>query len=354
MWFSKKKKDSSPDVSGATPPRSPQEPLALQKLRRAREELAQEAPRGFFARLSQGISRTRENLVGQMKSLLAEAPVMDDVAFERLEELLLSADCSVETALGIVQELRSRYEEDPSLTPEQALAHVRADLSKRISKNFTPMNLDHQPFAVILVVGVNGVGKTTTIAKLAHIFKAYGKKILLVAGDTFRAGAIEQLATWGRRLDIEVRKGKPGGDPSGIVFDALQSAEANGFDLVIIDTAGRLHTQVNLMEEIKKVRRVVQKHVPDGPHETFLVLDATTGQNGLRQAEMFNQALDLSGLILTKLDGTAKGGIVVSIVEKLDLPIRFVGVGEAVDDLQAFRGSEFMSALFGDAGPAGA
>lgn len=352
VWFSRKKDDPPSDNTPGTSEGRDGEstPKAVAEARANREALGQQANVGFLSRLTAGISKTRQNLVGQMRSLFEDSPTMDEEAFEELEHVLLSADCSVETTYGIVDQLRKAYQEDPSLTPESALGIIREDLSQRISKNYAPMNLNHEPFSVILVVGVNGVGKTTTIAKLAHIFKAYGKKIMLVAGDTFRAGAIEQLCAWGERLDIEVRRGKEGADPSGVVFDALQAAQTDGTDLVIIDTAGRLHTQVNLMEELKKVRRVIQKICPGAPHETFIVLDSTTGQNGLRQAEQFNEAMDLSGIVLTKLDGTAKGGIVIAVTEKLDVPIRFVGVGEKLDDLNAFRGQDYIEALFADGG----
>lgn len=339
-WFSRKKKDDD-----GTEPKTPK---ALEEARAARDELTRESPRGFFARLSEGIGKTRTSLVGRMMGLFQSAPTMNDEVFEELEALLISADCGVESSFQIVENLRKTFEANPALTPTEALEIIKKDLGSRIAKNFRPMNLDQTPMAVLLVVGVNGVGKTTTIAKLANIFKAYGKKILLVAADTFRAGAIEQLIKWSERIGVDIQTAPAGSDPSAVAFDGLERAKREGYDLVIIDTAGRLHTQVNLMEEMRKIRRVVKKVLPEAPHETFLVLDATTGQNGLNQAKVFHEAIELSGLVLTKLDGTAKGGIVISIVETLQLPIRFIGVGEKMDDLDAFRPQDFIHALFGD------
>jgi fused signal recognition particle receptor len=271
---------------------------------------------------------------------------VDDAFLEELEAILIGADCGVELTGEVLALIRSRAASDPAFGPEQGLGALKECIRSKVSTAARPMNLDRKPFSVILVVGVNGVGKTTTIAKLARIFQAYGKKILLVAGDTFRAGAIEQLTVWGDRLGLDVHRGSAGADPSSVVFDGLSMARARKVDLVIIDTAGRLHTQTNLMEEIRKVRRVVQKVVPDAPHETFLVLDASTGQNAVSQARLFDEALAVSGLVLTKLDGTAKGGIVVTICQKLGIPVRFVGVGEGIDDLDAFRPDEFVEALF--------
>ena len=346
LWWRKKKEDDAsekPAEPAAAPVAVPEPDLPRAK---PAPEIAKPGQRSWLSRLTAGITRTRSSFTDQIRSLFASTPKIDDAFYESLEEILIAADCGVEIAGEVIALIRKRASEDATFTPDQGLALLKEYMRGKLTQHQGPMNLNRDPYSIILVVGVNGVGKTTTIAKLAHIFQGYGKKIMLVAGDTFRAGAIEQLCVWGDRLGIDVQKGSAGADPSAVVYDALSAARARKADLVIIDTAGRLHTQTNLMEEIRKVRRVIQKVVPDGPHETFLVLDATTGQNAISQAKLFDEALSLSGLVLTKLDGTAKGGIVVAVCQKLGIPIRFVGVGESLEDLDAFKPDEFVEALF--------
>ena len=306
------------------------------------------ANEGWFARLTGGLLKTRTSFTDRIRNLFSsdEGDDLED-QLDELEEILISADVGVEATMTMLDAIREKAEaQEGKVDGEQILTWLKELVSTRVAKNYAPLNLDHEPFSVLLIVGVNGVGKTTTIAKLASIFQAYGKRVLLVAGDTFRAGAIEQLSIWGERTDCPVIKGNAGGDPSAIVFDAMSAAKARKADLLIIDTAGRLHTQTNLMEELKKIRRVIKKHCPEAPHETFLILDATTGQNAISQAEIFSRDVELTGLCMTKLDGTAKGGIVINICERLDIPLRFIGVGEQLDDLQPFRSEEFVDALF--------
>mgnify|MGYP006283882983 CR=1 FL=1 len=307
-----------------------------------------ESKGGWFARLAGGLVKTRASFTDRIRNLFSRDGGDDlEDRLEELEEILIGADVGVEATMAMLEGIREKAEQcEEEATADDILAWLKEEVRTRVAKNYEPLNLDHEPFSVLLIVGVNGVGKTTTIAKLASIFQAYGKKVLLVAGDTFRAGAIEQLSIWGERVDSPVIKGKAGGDPSALVFDAMSAAKARKADLLIIDTAGRLHTQTNLMEELKKVRRVIKKHCPSAPHETFLILDASTGQNAVSQAETFSKEVELTGLCMTKLDGTAKGGIVINICERLDLPLRFIGVGEKIDDLQPFKAEEFVEALF--------
>jgi len=303
---------------------------------------------GWLSRLAGGLKKTRSSFTDKIKNLFTGNDGNDlDDQLEELEEILIRADVGVEATMEIVADVTKMAEDtEGNVSGEQILEWLQELVSKRVAKNYQPLNLDNKPYSVLLIVGVNGVGKTTTIAKLASIFTAYGKKIMLVAGDTFRAGAIEQLTVWADRAGVDIVKGKAGGDPSAVVFEGLSKAKSNNTDLVIIDTAGRLHTQINLMEELKKIKRVIQKHSPDAPHETFLILDATTGQNAITQAEVFSRDVDLSGLCMTKLDGTAKGGIIINICSKLDIPLRFIGVGEQMDDLRPFKADEFVDALF--------
>jgi fused signal recognition particle receptor len=348
LWWRKKKEDESleaekPAAQAVPPATAPAQELPSPK---PAPEVAKPGQKSWLSRLTDGIARTRSSFTDQIKSLFTSSPRIDEEFYERLEEILIGADCGVEIAAEVMALLRQKSGEDPAFTPDKGIALLKEFMRGKLTRHQAPLNLNREPFSVILIVGVNGVGKTTTIAKLAHVFQGYGKKMMLVAGDTFRAGAIEQLCVWGQRLGIDVSKGAAGADPSAVVFDALCAARARKVELVIIDTAGRLHTQTNLMEEIRKVRRVIQKVVPDGPHETFLVLDSTTGQNAISQARLFDEALSLSGLVLTKLDGTAKGGIVIACSQKLGIPIRFVGVGESLEDLDAFKPDEFVDALF--------
>ena len=300
---------------------------------------------GFFGRLKAALGRTRGALVGRLSALLAGRRTLDEQLVEDMETVLLSADVGIEATRRILDEMRRRTR-SKRLQDESALAEAlrgaMVDILEPVSRPLRPSPAN--PF-VILMVGVNGTGKTTSAAKLAHRFKGEGRRVLLAAGDTFRAAAIEQLQTWGERLAIPVIAQHSGADSASVVYDALSSARARGTDLLIADTAGRLHTQSGLMEELKKVRRVIKKIDAEAPHETLLVIDASTGQNALSQARQFAEAVDVSGLILTKLDGTAKGGIIFAIAESLGIPIRYVGMGEGLDDLRDFDAHDFVDAL---------
>lgn len=299
-------------------------------------------------RLKAGLSRTRDTLNTPLTELFSRARI-DDELLEDLESILLMADCGVEATLWLLAELKATVKRDKLETPAQ----LRAALKKSLHALLAPLEqtLDahgQQPF-VIMIAGVNGAGKTTSIGKLAKHFQNQGKSVLLAAGDTFRAAAREQLTTWGERNGVTVIA-QESGDPAAVVFDAINAARARGIDVVLADTAGRLPTQLHLMEEIAKVRRVIQKIDPSAPHEVLLVLDANIGQNAVQQVKAFDKAIAVSGLVITKLDGTAKGGVLAAIARQCPKPVRFIGVGEGIDDLQAFRASEFVEALLGNSG----
>ncbi|MGC9399890.1 MAG: signal recognition particle-docking protein FtsY [Anaerolineae bacterium] len=294
----------------------------------------------------ESLRKTRDAVFGHLATVFGAGEVTEET-WEELEALLIQGDVGVQTALALVERLRERVREEGIYRTEQFEAVLEEEIQQLLPEP-QPLNLDW-PLAVILVVGVNGSGKTTSIAKLAHRLKGEGRKVMLAAADTFRAAAIDQLEIWGSRAGVPVIKGEPGGDPGAVTYDAIQKARSQGKDVLIIDTAGRLHTQHNLMEELKKIRRIVAKRVAWGPHETLLVLDATTGQNGLSQAQHFTEAVDVSGVILAKLDGSAKGGMVLSIGEQLGLPIRFVGTGESLEDLAPFDREAFVKGLLGKA-----
>jgi fused signal recognition particle receptor len=299
-------------------------------------------------KFKEGLSKTRDAFVDRVDELFSRRKKIDEDFYEELEEILIGADVGVNTVLKLIDDLRAEVKqrkiEDPSeLQP--ILSEKLIDLLK--GDTDVSLRTAKEGLTVILFVGVNGVGKTTTIGKMAHMFKSQGKQVLLAAGDTFRAGAIEQLEAWGERVGVEVIKQQSGADPAAVMFDALQAAKTRGSDILLCDTAGRLQNKVNLMEELNKIYRVIQREVPDAPHEVLLVLDATTGQNALSQAKMFGDKTGLTGLVLTKLDGTAKGGIIVAIRQELHLPVKFVGLGEKMDDLQAFDSEQFVHALFG-------
>ncbi|WP_312910325.1 signal recognition particle-docking protein FtsY [Stutzerimonas nitrititolerans] len=311
----------------------------------------QPAKLGFFARLKQGLSKTSASIGEGMASLFLGKKAIDDDLLDELETRLLTADVGVEATTAIMQNLSrrvSRKELADSGALYKALQEELASLLKPVEQ---PLRIDagKQPF-VILVVGVNGVGKTTTIGKLAKKLQLEGKKVMLAAGDTFRAAAVEQLQVWGERNNIAVIAQHTGADSASVIFDAVQAAKARGVDVLIADTAGRLHTKDNLMEELKKVRRVMGKLDETAPHEVLLVLDAGTGQNAINQTRQFNQAVELTGLVLTKLDGTAKGGVIFALAKQFGTPIRYIGVGEGIDDLRAFEADAFVSALFAEKG----
>ena len=312
-----------------------------------KKEKQQENDGSLFQRLRQRLSKTRSGFTGRLDRLVLGKKEISDDLLEELEEILYTSDLGVATTqelINLVQDSIARKELDsPEKLKISLKEHMRSFLDVPEVEHSNP--LPGEPL-VIMVIGVNGVGKTTTIGKAAYGFKEEGKEVMLVAADTFRAAAIEQLIIWGERVGAEVIKQKHGTDPSAVSFDAISSAQSKGTDVVLIDTAGRLHTKVNLMDELKKIQRVVGRKLPGAPHEVWLVLDATTGQNAISQAEMFHEALGVTSIILTKLDGTAKGGIVVGISHQLGLPIRFIGIGEKIEDLRPFNATEFVEALF--------
>ena len=300
---------------------------------------------GFFARLKSGLAKTRSNFAGGFDNIVHGKAKVGPELLEELEETLLLADVGMQTTSFILDDLKREVSQNRIRENKEVLEQLKQRMIHVLSQNQKPLAFsEHQPF-VILVVGVNGSGKTTTIGKLARHWKQEGKKVLLAAGDTFRAAAIDQLQVWADRSGISCISQKIGADPSAVAYDAVQAGLAREMDLVLIDTAGRLQTNTNLMEELKKIKRVIGKVLPGAPHETLLVLDATIGQNSISQARLFNEALEVDGLVMTKLDGTAKGGVLFNITDDLKLPIRFVGVGEKPEDLQEFNPETFVEAL---------
>jgi len=300
---------------------------------------------GFFARLKSGLAKTRSSLAGGFDNIVHGKAKVGPELLEELEETLLIADVGMQATSYILEDLKREVSQNRIRENKEVLQQLKQRMIHVLSQYQKPLAFsEHSPF-VILVIGVNGSGKTTTIGKLARHWKQEGKKVLLAAGDTFRAAAIEQLQAWAEKSDIPCIIQKSGADPSAVAYDAVQAAVARGMDLVIIDTAGRLQTNTNLMEELKKVKRVIGKVLPGAPHETLLVLDGTIGQNSISQARLFNEALEVNGLVMTKLDGTAKGGVLFNVTGELKLPIRFVGVGEKPEDLQEFNPEKFVEAL---------
>lgn len=299
---------------------------------------------GFFDRLKEGLKKTKDNLIGKVEAIFTGKKI-DAATLEELEEALLSADLGVKATAEIVDFLKVKAKQGEIENPDNIKGYIKDEMSRLLGPS-RPIIFSHERPYVILVVGVNGVGKTTTIGKLASRFVSEGKSVILAAGDTFRAAAIDQLEIWARRARAQLVRHQDGSDPAAVAFDAIEAAKARAVDIVIVDTAGRLHTKSPLMEELKKVRRVIEKAMPGAPHEVLLVVDGTTGQNALRQAEIFNNAIGVTGLALTKLDGTAKGGIVFAINRELGIPIKLIGVGEGIDDLRDFEPAEFVEALF--------
>lgn len=298
-----------------------------------------------MAQLREGLAKSRKALQQQFASVLFDR--FDEDLWERIEEALIYADVGVDSTVSIVEALEEQANAGAIKDSAELLAKLREVTANHFCKADTRIDIAHRP-AVILMVGVNGTGKTTTIGKIAWHLKELGKEPILIAGDTFRAAAIEQLVEWGRRVGCEVVRHERGGDPGAVVYDGLAAAEARGADVAIIDTAGRLHTQVNLMKELEKVRRVIEKRIPGAPHESLLCIDATTGQNGLIQARMFKEAVELTGVVITKMDGTAKGGIALAVSHELDLPIKLIGTGERLESLQPFDAVGFAAMLFGE------
>ena len=309
-----------------------------------------EKPAGLFASLRQRLSKTRQNLSAGLADILLGKKQIDAELLEQLEDQLLMADVGMQATQKITSQLTESLQRQQLGDNESLIAVLKKTMSDILAPCAIPLNVDsaNKPF-VILMVGVNGAGKTTTVSKLAQQYKSQGLKVMLAAGDTFRAAAVEQLQSWGDRLEIPVIKQGQGADSASVIYDALQSAQARNIDVLIADTAGRLHTQTGLMDELEKIKRVMAKLDPDAPQETLLVLDAGTGQNALTQASSFRDTVGISGIILTKLDGTAKGGMIFAVAEQLQTPIRYIGVGESVDDLRPFDNEEFVDALLADA-----
>ncbi|MCY9003430.1 signal recognition particle-docking protein FtsY [Peribacillus frigoritolerans] len=315
------------------------------------KEKSVEAEVSIGEKFKQGLTKTRNSFTGRVNELVARYRKVDEDFFEELEEILIQADVGFDTVMELIDQLKmevklrniSDTREVQSVISEKLVEIYQGDDAATSS-----LNIQEEGLTVILFVGVNGVGKTTTIGKLAHRFKTEGKSVVLAAGDTFRAGAIEQLEVWGERVGVSVIKQGEGSDPAAVMFDAIQAAKARKADILICDTAGRLQNKVNLMKELEKVKRVIEREVPGAPHEVLLALDATTGQNALIQAKTFKEATNVSGIVLTKLDGTAKGGIVLAIRNELAIPVKFVGLGEKMDDLQEFDAEKYVYGLFAD------
>jgi len=301
---------------------------------------------GLFEKIGAGLKKTRTKLMDSVNGMLSSFKRIDDDLFDELEEILIMSDCGAATAGRLCADLKKRVKEQ-KITDPTAIRGLLQEATADMLRGGQELQLTTTP-SVILVIGVNGVGKTTTIGKLAARFKAEGKKVVLGAADTFRAAAIDQLEIWAQRADVDIIKHSEGSDPAAVVFDSLSAAKARKADVVICDTAGRLHNKKNLMDELAKIRRVISRELPDADCETLLVLDATTGQNAVNQAREFKNAADITGIVLTKLDGTARGGVVLAIREDLNVPVKFVGVGEGIDDLQPFDPDTFAAGLFGE------
>lgn len=299
---------------------------------------------GFFSKIKEGLKKTRDTVVGQIDSMLKSFKKIDEELFEELEELLVMGDVGVPTAQKICDELRERVKKDNIKDPEEITTLLR-EITSDLLTGGQELNISTKP-SVILVIGVNGVGKTTTIGKLANDLRQKGKRVTLAAADTFRAAAIDQLQVWADRSGADIVKQNEGSDPAAVVFDAISSAKAKGSDVIICDTAGRLHNKKHLMDELAKINRIIDRELPDADKEILLVLDATTGQNAVNQAVEFRKATGITGIVLTKLDGTAKGGVVLAIRDGLDIPVKYIGVGEQIDDLQPFAPADFAKALF--------
>lgn len=299
---------------------------------------------GFFDKIKTGLAKTRSSFVGSVNSIINSFTKIDEEFIEELEEILIMSDIGVHTSGEICEILREKIKENRITEPQEVKSLLKEILTEKLQGDYN-LHLDTKP-SVIMVIGVNGVGKTTTIGKLAASLKSQGKNVMLAAADTFRAAAIDQLQLWADRAGVAMVKNVEGTDPASVIFDAISSAKAKKADVIICDTAGRLHNKKNLMDELAKMNRIIKRELPDSSVEALLVLDATTGQNGVNQAKEFSNVTDISGIVLTKLDGTAKGGVVVSIKNELDIPVKFIGVGEQIDDLQPFDVTDFVNALF--------
>ena len=313
------------------------------------EEEAEEEPekRGFFARLKEGLSKTTQNITGKIDQMLGNYTKIDEDMLEELEEILITSDVGYETTVEIVDRLRQNLKEKLIDNPAQVKPELKLVIESMLQENQESLRIEESP-SILVVVGVNGVGKTTSIGKLAHQMKGQGKSVLLAAADTFRAAAADQLTIWAERSGVDIVKHQEGADPSAVIFDGIHAAKKRNIDVLICDTAGRLHNRKNLMQELGKFFKIVEREYPEANKEVLLVIDATTGQNAMNQAKVFQEVAPLSGIILTKLDGTAKGGVVLAITQELKIPVKFIGVGEQIDDLQMFDASSFAEAMIGE------
>ncbi|WP_423893405.1 signal recognition particle-docking protein FtsY, partial [Filifactor alocis] len=313
------------------------------------EEEAEEEPekKGFFARLKEGLSKTTQNITGKIDQMLGNYTKIDEDMLEELEEILITSDVGYETTVEIVDRLRQNLKEKLIDNPAQVKPELKLVIESMLQENQESLRIEESP-SILVVVGVNGVGKTTSIGKLAHQMKGQGKSVLLAAADTFRAAAADQLTIWAERAGVDIVKHQEGADPSAVIFDGIHAAKKRNIDVLICDTAGRLHNRKNLMQELGKIFKIVEREYPEANKEVLLVIDATTGQNAMNQAKVFQEVAPLSGIILTKLDGTAKGGVVLAITQELKIPVKFIGVGEQIDDLQMFDASSFAEAMIGE------
>jgi len=303
---------------------------------------------GFFDKLKAGLAKTRESFVSKVNSLVTGRQHIDEEFYEELEEILIQSDVGVETSLSLVERVRKAAKERKASSGEEVKEILKEEIQQMLAVGDPALNLQPGNLTVILVVGVNGAGKTTTIGKLAAGFTREGKKVVLAAADTFRAAAIDQLEVWAQRAGAQLIKHQEGSDPAAVAFDGLQAARARGADVLLVDTAGRLQNKKNLMHELNKIVRVLQREIPEAPHEVLLVIDATTGQNALSQALIFKETANVTGIVLTKLDGTAKGGVIIPVADQMRIPVKYVGVGEGIDDLKPFKAEEFVEALFAE------
>ncbi|MGN1349910.1 MAG: signal recognition particle-docking protein FtsY [Anaerovoracaceae bacterium] len=302
--------------------------------------------KSFFSRLKEGLAKTKDEMVGKIEDVIFQRPAIDEDMLEELEEALILSDIGMDTSEKIIQQLRADIKQEKLDTPEKVRAQIEKIISDLITRE-EGMKLSDQCPLVILMIGVNGAGKTTSMGKIAHRLKAEGKTVMFAAADTFRAAAIEQLEIWGERAGVPVIRHQEGADPSAVIYDAIQAAKARNIDVLICDTAGRLQNKKNLMNELEKMNKIIQREYPEAAKETLLVLDAATGKNAVSQAKEFGETAALTGIVLTKLDGTAKGGIVITLADQFDVPVKFIGVGEGMEDLQEFDPTAFAKALFG-------
>ena len=337
LWFNKKDKTEKEIIEEVI--------KEAERKEETEKDTSQYDKKGFFARLKSGLSKTRTAIFGRLDNVFSAFSSVDDELFDELEEILIMADIGVDTSVYIIDELKRKAKENHITEPQELKNSLKGIISDILEGQDSVCHLESTP-SVIMVIGVNGVGKTTSIGKMASYYKAQGKKVILAAADTFRAAAIDQLEIWAERAGVDIVKHQEGSDPSAVVFDAISAAKARGADIVICDTAGRLHNKKNLMDELSKTARVIERETGKGADEVLLVLDASTGQNALIQAREFKNAANITGVVLTKLDGTAKGGVVIALCREQNIGVKFIGVGEGISDLQEFDAEEFAKALF--------